>query len=135
MWKEYNPSPTGNKTDDCAVRALAKVTNTDWETAYIRLVMNGFAMGLMPNNSATFSATMRKNGFYRKAIPNTCPDCYTVADFAEDNPEGTYVLASNNHTVAVVDGDIYDMYDSSSVIPMFVWYREGDEPMEDEDEL
>ncbi|MBR5276748.1 MAG: hypothetical protein IKU35_06410 [Bacteroidaceae bacterium] len=135
MWKEYNPSPTGNKTDDCVVRALAKVTNTDWETAYIRLVMNGFAMGLMPNNSATFSATMRKNGFYRKAIPNTCPDCYTVADFAEDNPEGTYVLASNNHVVAVVDGDIYDMYDSSSVIPLFVWYREGDEPMEDEDEL
>lgn len=135
MWKEYNPNPTGVKTDDCAVRALAKVTDTDWETAYIRLVMNGFAMGLMPNNSATFSATMRKNGFYRKAIPNTCPDCYTVADFAEDNPDGTYVLASNNHTVAVVDGDIYDMYDSSSAIPMFVWYREGDEPMEDDDEL
>lgn len=135
MWKEYNPNPSGVKTDDCAVRALAKATDTDWETAYARLAMNGFAMGLMPNNSATFAAAMRKNGFYRKALPNTCPDCYTVADFAEDNPDGVFVLASGTHTVAIVDGDIYDMYDSSSVIPLFVWYQEDNPPKEEDDEL
>lgn len=135
MWKEYNPNPTGQKTDDCAVRALAKATDTDWETAYVRLVMSGFAMGLLPNNSATFSAALRKHGFYRKALPNTCSDCYTVADFANDNDEGTFVLASGNHVVTIVDGDIYDMYDSSNMIPMTVWYRDGNEPREEDDDI
>ena len=132
MWKEYNPNPVNVKTDDCAVRALTKAIDTDWETAYARLAMSGFAMGLMPNDVATFAATMRKNDFYRAAIPNTCPDCYTVADFAEDNPEGTFVLASGTHVVTIVDGDIYDMFDSSSMIPLTVWYREDNPPKEED---
>lgn len=33
MWIEYNPNPTGRNVDDCAVRAVSKALNTDWETA------------------------------------------------------------------------------------------------------
>lgn len=136
MFKEYNPSPVGRKTGDCAVRALAKVLGTDWETAYVRLCMNGYAMGAMPDSKEVFSATMRKNGFYRTAIPNTCPDCYTAEDFCEDNPEGTFVLGFDNHVTAVVDGVLYDLWDTSKEIPMMVWYEEDTPPKEgDDDEL
>lgn len=44
MWKEYNPSPLSKRTGDCAIRAVAKALDTDRETAYVRLAMNGFAM-------------------------------------------------------------------------------------------
>ena len=135
MWKEYNPSPVGRKTGDCAVRAVAKAIDTDWETAYALLAMNGFAMGMMPNEPAVFAATLRKNGFYRQAIPNTCSDCYTVEDFAKDNPDGVSVLATGTHAVTIVDGDIYDMYDSSALIPITVWYEKDNPPKEDDDEL
>lgn len=36
MFTEYNPNPAGRRVGDCAVRAVAKALDTDWETAYIR---------------------------------------------------------------------------------------------------
>ena len=133
MWKEYNPSPVGRKTGDCAVRALAKALDIDWESAYVRLCMNGYAMGVMPDTKEVFSATLRKNGFYRTSIPNTCPDCYTAEDFCEDNPDGTFVLGFNSHVATVVDGTIYDLWDSSNEIPIVVWYEKGNPPKEEEE--
>ena len=39
-------------------------------------------------------------------ISSICPDCVTVAGFAKDHPKGTYVLACQNHVVAVDIEDI-----------------------------
>lgn len=130
MWKEYNPNPVGRKTGDCAVRALAKVTDSDWETAYAKLCMSGYAMGDMPDASSVFAACMRRAGFYRKEIPNTCPDCYTAEDFCEDNPEGTFVLGFGSHVAAIEDGCVFDAWDSSKLIPITVWYKEDMPPRE-----
>lgn len=134
MWKEYNNNPTGRRTGDCAVRAVAKALDTDWETAYARLAMSGFAMGDMPNEASVVAATLRKNGFYRAAVPNTCPDCYTAEDFCEDNPDGTFVLCFGTHMATVEDGTLYDAWDSSTLVPQWVWYREDNPPKGDDDE-
>lgn len=123
MWIEYNPNPTGRKVEDCAVRAIAKALDIDWETAYAKLCMNGFAMGDMPNANSVWGALLRQNGFYRAAIPDQCPDCYTAADFAKDHPEGTYVLGFGKHTATIVNGFIYDSWDSSLEVPQYFWYR------------
>lgn len=48
MYYEYNPNPVSRRVGDCAVRAVAKALDTDWETAYTLLVTNGFLMGDMP---------------------------------------------------------------------------------------
>lgn len=108
---------------DCAVRAVAKALNIDWESAYDLIAANGFAMGDMPSSDSVWGAVLRQNGFYRKAIPNTCPDCYTAEDFARDNPNGIFVLGFGGHVVTIEDGVIYDNWDSSQEIPQFVWYR------------
>lgn len=125
MWIKYNPNPTGRNVGDCAVRAIARALNTDWEDAYAMIVKNGYAMGDMPSADSVWGAVLRQNGFYRKAIPNTCPDCYTAADFCRDNPRGTFVLAFGGHVATVVDGDLYDSWNSSQMIPVYVWYRKG----------
>jgi hypothetical protein len=123
MWHEYNPNPVGRRVGDCAVRAIAKALDTDWETAYAMVASNGFSMGDMPSSDSVWGATLRQQGFYRKAIPNTCPDCYTAADFCKGNPEGTFVLGFGGHVATVKDGDLYDSWDSSDEIPQFFWYR------------
>ena len=123
MWIQYNPNPTGRIVGDCAVRAVARALNLDWETAYDLIAANGFAMGDMPSADSVWGAVLRQNGFYRKVIPNTCPDCYTVADFCRDNPYGTFVLGFGGHVATVVDGNLYDAWDSSQLIPQYVWYR------------
>ena len=122
-WRMYNPSPTGRNVGDCTVRAIAKALNTDWETAYAMISLNGYLMGDMPSSNSVWGALLRQEGFKRYAIPNTCPECYTIEQFAVDHPRGTYVVGTGNHVVTVEDGLIYDSWDSSQEIPQFYWHR------------
>ena len=124
---EYNPNPVGRKVGDCAVRAISKALDMGWEAAYIALTINGLQMGDLASSDSVWGALLRQHGFYRKAIPDTCPACYTARDFCEDHPKGTYVLGFGGHVATVVDGDLYDSWDSSMEIPQFVWYRKENE--------
>lgn len=119
----YNPNPTGRQVGDCAVRAISKAIGTDWETAFLLMANAGYQMGDMPSADSVWGAVLRQNGFYRKAIPNQCPDCYTAEDFAHDHPDGTYVLGFGGHCATIKDGVLYDSWDSSMEIPVYVWYR------------
>lgn len=123
MWIYYNPNPTGRNVEDCAVRAVAKALDWDWDKAYSAICSLGLAMGDMPHSNSVWGALLRKEGFRRYSLPNTCPDCYTAKEFARDNPDGTFVLGFGRHTATVKDGDIYDSWDSSREIPQYVWYR------------
>lgn len=125
MYLYYNPNPAGRSVGDCAIRAIAKALDIDWEDAYAKVVVNGFRMGDMPSSDSVWGSVLRMNGFYRKALPNTCPDCYTAEDFCIDHPEGTYVLGFGGHVATVVDGDIYDSWNSSNEIPLYYWGREA----------
>lgn len=123
MYIRFNPNPTGRNVGDCAVRAVAKALDMDWETAYLNIARNGFMMGDMPSSDSVWGAVLRQNGFYRKTVPNTCPDCYTADDFCRDNPEGIFVLGFGGHVATVIDGDLYDSWNSSNEIPVYVWYQ------------
>lgn len=123
MWIEYNPNPTGRQVGDCSIRAVAKALDVDWETAYVMVCMNGFSMCDMPSSDSVWGATLRKHGFYRTSVPDSCPDCYTVGDFCRDHPEGTFVLGFGGHVATVIDGDLYDSWNSLKEIPQFYWYE------------
>lgn len=123
MWIKYNPNPTGRFVGDCAVRAVAKALDISWEEAYDLITDAGYIMGDMPSSDSVWGAVLRQHGFYRQAIPNQCPDCYTVEEFARDNPDGTFVLGFGGHVATVVDGDLYDSWNSSREIPIYAWFR------------
>lgn len=120
----FNPNPDGRGKDDCAVRAIAKALDTDWDEAYAMLTAKGFRMKDMPNGNPVWGAVLRERGYRRHSIPNTCPDCYTAEDFATDHPEGTWVLGFGNHVATIQDGQIYDSWDSSTEIPQYYWTKE-----------
>lgn len=123
MWVQYNPNPTGRSVEDCSIRAVAKALDIDWETAYILICSNGLAMGDMPHSDSVWGSVLREKGFYRKTIPNICPNCYTARMFCRDNPEGTFVLGFGGHVATVQDGNLFDAWDSSNEIPVYVWFR------------
>lgn len=123
---EYNNNPVGRSVGDCSVRAISKALDYDWESAYVLLAVNGLNMGDMPNSDSVWGATLRQEGFYRKSIPNTCPECYTAEDFANDHPYGTYVLGFGGHVATIIDGVLYDSWNSSQLIPQYYWYRPMD---------
>ena len=125
MYIEYNPNPISRRVGDCAVRALTKALDISWEEAYALLVANGFQMGDMPSADIVWGAVLRQHGFFREIIPNKCPDCYTAEDFYTDNKKGVYILAFEGHVATVVDGDLYDSWDSSQLIPLYYWHKEA----------
>lgn len=122
-WKRFLNNPTGRNVGDCAVRAISKALDIDWETAYLLIAKAGYDMGDMPSSDSVWGAVLRQNGFYRRSIPNSCPDCYTAEDFARDNPRGTFVLGFGGHCATIDNGILYDSWDSSQQIPQYVWHR------------
>lgn len=123
-WIMYNPNPVGRTVGDCSIRALAKALDTDWSTAYLMAAINGFSMGDMPSSNSVWGAVLRQHGFKRAVLPETCPDCYSINDFAIEHPQGTYVLGTGTHVVTMIDGDIYDSWDSLNETPVYFWYKE-----------
>lgn len=122
-WVYYNPSPSGRNVGDCAVRAVAKALDTDWETAYAMIASTGYAMNDVMSSNAVWGSVLRQHGFVRSSIPPTCPDCYTAEDFLKDHPNGTYVLGFGNHTATVKDGRLFDSWNSLKEIPQYYWEK------------
>lgn len=123
MWKMFNPNPVGRSVGDCAVRAVAAALDISWEDAFSRLAVAAYNMGDMPSSNSVWGAVLRQNGFYRATIPNTCPDCYTFEKFAEEHPQGVFVLGTGTHVATVKNGTIFDAWDSSEETVQFAWYR------------
>ena len=80
-------------------------------------------MGDVMNSDQVVAAVLRKHGFVRGSVAETCPDCYSIEDFARDNPDGTYVVKSNNHVTTIIDGNIFDAWDSSQRVPLWYWKK------------
>lgn len=124
MYIQYNPNPVRKDgVGDCAVRAVAKAADLTWEQAYTELSTSGFLMGDVMNSDQVLAAVLRKHGFVRGSVSESCPDCYTVEDFARENPDGTYVIKSDNHVAVIIDGNIFDAWDSTRRVPLWYWVR------------
>ena len=123
MYKYYNPNPAGRSVGDCSIRAISKALDLSWDEAFDLVSDAAKKMADMPSSDSVWGAVLRMHGFYREGLPNTCPDCYTARDFCWDNPIGIYVLGFGGHVATVIDGVLYDSWNSSDEIPQYFWTR------------
>lgn len=123
-YQYFNYNPVKKNTGDCVIRAISVLMDQSWMWTYLMVCLQGFLMCEMPSTNTVWGAYLYNNGFRRHALPDTCPDCYTVRQFCKDFPTGKYLLALNGHVVAVVDGIYYDTWDSGDEIPLFYWRKE-----------
>lgn len=122
-WVYYNPNPYGAKVGDCVIRAISAATKQDWDKVYTGLSFQGFALKDMPSSNYVWAEYLRAKGFIRETLPNTCPVCYTVGDFADEHPVGVYILGTGQHAVTIRDGNVYDSWDSRGEIPVFYFRK------------
>lgn len=120
----FNSNPRHKRVGDCAVRAVGKAIGQDWADAYIGLCAEGIALRDMPSSNYVWGMYLKKFGFEEHMIPSICPNCVTVSQFAEEHPKGRYVLGCQNHTVACIDGNYFDSWDSGSEIVLFYFKKE-----------
>lgn len=111
---------------DCAVRAIAIATGSAWVDTYLDLCLFGMIMADMPSANAVSTAYLKKNGFRRRTIPDECPDYYTISDFCKDHTKGTYIIGTGSHLTTVIDGDLWDSWDSSNECPVYYFEKMED---------
>lgn len=124
MWKKFNNNPLGKSTGDCVVRAISKALGKNWQETYLDLCLQGYQMADWGSSNPVWDAYLRENGFIRFVVPNTCPDCYTIQDFVNEHEKGLYIVATGTHVVTIIDGTIFDSWDSSQEIPTYYYQKE-----------
>lgn len=124
MWRRFNPNPEALVTGDCTVRAICAATGMDWISAHTALCELSRDMSDMPSSNRVWWEFLRAIGFTQFRLIDTCPDCYTVENFARDHPQGRFILGPHEHAVAVIDGDWWDSWDSAGAVPTY-YFEEG----------
>ena len=113
------PNPYGKM--DCVVRAICAAFGWTWERACAALSIQSFADGDNWAKDDVWGDFLEARGWTWFRIPDTCPRCYTLSEFARDHPEGVYIVGTGSHAVCVRDGVILDSWHSGGVIPLFAW--------------
>ena len=124
MYQHYQPNPKRIQTDDCVIRALTKALDVDWDTASVYAIVQQIRDSDLYVKNYVWGNLLLRNGFTKHHIPDTCPDCFTVENFAKEHPQGLYILGTGEHAVAVVDGNWYDTFDSGAMIPIVYYEKE-----------
>ena len=120
-----NPNPKRKSVGDCVIRSISIVTEKEWDDVFLELMLKAFDMKDIPTANNVWGSYLHDLGYSRGAIEDTCPECYTVKNFVADNPQGTFVLGTGSHAIAVKDGQYYDSWDSGDEVPVYYW-RKGD---------
>ena len=126
MWKYANPNPCRQEEPDCVVRAIALATDQDWEDVHWDLCTLSHIRCTMPSVNWLWGLYLKAYGFRRFQLPETCPECVTVREFARRYPEGTYVIGTGSHAVAIINGDWLDAWNSGDEIPSYFYVKERD---------
>lgn len=123
-YRFFNPNPLGKFVGDCTIRAICAVTGLDWYEIHRQQSDLSRIMADMPSSDDVWWELLRLHGFRKVKLLDSCPDCYTVADFSYDHPSGLFVLGPKEHAIAVIDGDWYDTWDSGATVPLYYLRRE-----------
>lgn len=96
-------NPDG-RAKDCAVRALCRLENKDWEYIYKLLYENSVLIGDIVNTTRNLQSVLEKMNYERIEIPRGT----SIARFIIDNRIGKYFICSEKHAISCINSRIYD---------------------------
>lgn len=127
MFVEINLNPYKRSVGDCVIRAISAAEDVHWNDTFIDLMVKCFQLKDIPSSNAAWGSYLHDLGYSRHIVPDTCPDCYTIEDFTEDHPEGTYILATGTHVVCARDGDYFDTWPSGQETVIYYFEKERED--------
>ena len=123
MWIRVNPNPKHREVPDCVIRAISIALNLRWYDVFDDLCALGRHECNMPSADAVWGKYLKENGWQQMLVPDTCPACYTVKQFCNDNPRGYFILVGNSHVICAIDGAYFDTWDSGDETVVYFFKR------------
>lgn len=114
-YKFYNANSHNNFINDCFPRAYSVVMNITWTEAYKELCKSAMEQGHMMD-SVIFVRDFLDKKFKRIPYKETY-----IGEFAENHPIGKYLITTNNHITACIDGYIIDTWDCTNKKIEYIW--------------
>ena len=114
-YRYYNVNDHNNFIDDCFPRAYAMVMDITWKEAYKEICKNSMEQGYMMDTGIF----VRK--FLDKKFRRIPYDEVYIGEFAENHPIGKYLITTNNHITACVNGYIIDTWNCTNEKIEYVW--------------
>ena len=123
MWQYINLNPRKKSVGDCTIRAIGIATDRNWYDVYLDLCLFGMLMCDMPSSNAVTTAYLKKKGFSRHTVTEELSEDYTVKDFCKDHPQGVYVIGTGSHLTTVIDGTLFDSWNSLAETPVYYFEK------------
>lgn len=119
----YNANPKNKHTSDCVIRALCGVIcEKNYSQICKELLDLSLKTGYFMNSKECYERYLELNGFRKMKQPRRDDGtkytgkefCYLAQEFTFNYPSRIFAHIGGHHVVAIVEGRIYDIWDSSN---------------------
>lgn len=117
----YNANPKNRIGGDCVIRAICTALNQSWEQTVREMTELGIKEGRVLNDQSLFPKYLEKKGW--KKMPQPRKDdgtkytgkefCEEVREYPFNYPASIIANIGGHHTVAIIDGRVWDIWDST----------------------
>lgn len=112
----YNANPKGKITGDCVIRALCTAMEKPYEDVYRELLESALSTGYSIASKENYDRYLKANGWTKHKQPRKEDNTrYTGTEFCERARTYERYIAKIgcHHIVAIVDGKVNDIWDST----------------------
>ena len=122
----FNPNPSENSDKstkgDCVIRAFAIAADIDWLEAFDKLTAYARETYNVPNDKNCYKVVFEQFGFLKRSVGvEKGKFRMTVEDFCKTHPKGRYILRIAHHLTAVVNGKVYDTWNTANKSIYYYW--------------
>lgn len=118
----YNANPKSKITGDCVIRALSRGMNIPYNDLYKELFDFSIKCGYMLNDKKCYERFLISKGWTKVKQPRKDDNtkytgkefCKEIQNYTFNYPERIIAHIGGHHVVAIVDGVINDIWDSSN---------------------
>lgn len=111
----YNANPKNRITGDCTFRAIATATGKAWGDVVMEMAEMSVKTGYAINDKKGIERYMKQIGWVKHPQPRKWDNTkYTGKEFCREfEPNKVVANIGGNHVVAIMDGKINDIWDST----------------------
>lgn len=120
----YNANPKNRITTDCVIRAISTATEIPYNQVVMEMAELQCKTGYDDGDKKLYDKYLQSKGWIKKYQPRKLDDTkYTGVEFCQEIREGAMwgsgdherIVANigGNHTVAIINGKVWDTWDST----------------------